>query len=122
MFGEIEDVIPEQGFTAGEDDDGLSHLGDFIQQFEPLVGIQLSLVRTVGGRGPAMNTGEIAVSGRLPGHQAKGIALALSLAVGQIFFFQRGGVDSWVALSFEAINCFDGRWLSVQGRTDAVIR
>jgi hypothetical protein len=72
--GEVENIITEQGFPAGEDDDGFSHLGDFIQQFEGPDRVQFSRVRTVGGRGPAVNAGEVAVSVVSQATRRKGVA------------------------------------------------
>ena len=70
--GQFENIGPEQGLSAGENHDGLPDLGDLVQQPQGGFGIQFSLVGALGGRGPAVHAGKVAVSRGFPGHQPKG--------------------------------------------------
>jgi hypothetical protein len=70
---DVEDIRSQQRLAAGEDHDRLGHLGDLIEQAVGLRCVELAGVRAPGGRGPAVDAGQVAVARGLPGHQAQGI-------------------------------------------------
>ena len=69
---QIENVLPQQGFAAGEDHHRLAHGGQVVQQGYALVGGQLPGIGPGARRGPAMETGQVAAPGGLPGQEAEG--------------------------------------------------
>ena len=69
---QVEDVVPEQGLTAGEDDHHLAHGGQVVQEPEAFLRSQLPGIRPGARRGPAMETGQVAAPGHLPGQEAEG--------------------------------------------------
>jgi hypothetical protein len=71
--GNIKDIIPEQRFAAGENNDGLPHLSDLVKKFERLFGGKFVVVYMIFGSSPAMFAGQITPTGCLPGHKSQGI-------------------------------------------------
>ncbi len=69
---QVEDVVPEQGFAAGEDDHHLAHGGQVVQELFALLGGQLTGIRPGPRRGPAVEAGQVAAPGGLPGQEAEG--------------------------------------------------
>jgi hypothetical protein len=70
--GDVEDIFPQQGFAAGQDDNGLADPGDLAEQAKGRFGTQFTGVRPAGGGCAAMHAGEVAVARGLPGDQAQG--------------------------------------------------
>ena len=69
---QVEDVVPQQGFAAGQDHHHLAHGGQVVQELFPFRGGQLTGIRPGPRRGPAVETGQVAAPGDLPGQEAEG--------------------------------------------------
>ena len=69
---QVEDILPQQGFAAGQDHHHLPHGGQVVQEFEALLGAQLAGIRPGPRRGPAVEASQVAAPGGLPGQEAEG--------------------------------------------------
>ncbi len=69
---QLKDVVPQQGLAAGHDHHRLAHGGQVVKQGKALGGSELAGIRPGPRRGPAMETGQVAAPGSLPGQQAQG--------------------------------------------------
>ena len=69
---QVEDVVPQQGLAAGQDHHHLPQAGQVVQELFPLRGGQLIGIRPGPRRGPAVETGQVAAPGHLPGQEAEG--------------------------------------------------
>jgi hypothetical protein len=77
MFRKFENVLSQERLAAGENDNGLPHRSDLIQDFPALLGAQLAGVGTSTGCGPAVNAIQVAVPGDFPSHQTRLIPIFL---------------------------------------------
>ena len=68
---QVEDVGPKQGLAAGQDHHYLPHGRQVVQELFPLCGGQFAGIRARPRRGPAMETGQVAAPGGLPGQEAE---------------------------------------------------
>ncbi len=66
---QLEDVLPQQGFAAGEDHHQLAQGGQVVQQGDAFRSAQLPGIRPGTRRGPAVEAGQVAAPGGLPGQQ-----------------------------------------------------
>ena len=86
VFCDVENIRPQQGLSAGQDDNGLTHLPDLVQEPERGRSIKLAAVWPHGGGGPAMGAVQIAVPGGFPGHQSQfGVFLVCGILMGMTF-------------------------------------
>jgi hypothetical protein len=87
MFGEVEDVIPEQGFTAGEDDDGFPTSAISSSSLNPLVAYPVLPCKDRWWRRPGSEHRRgcsfVVVS---QATRRKGIALAMPVGWGNFLF------------------------------------
>ena len=67
--GNLKYILTHEGFAPGENDNGLSHLCDFVHELESGFCIQLTRVGAVFGCRPAVDTAEVAASSGLPRHK-----------------------------------------------------
>ena len=68
----IQEMGVEKGFPPGEDDHRLPQPGQIGKQSQALVRGQLPGIGSRGGRGPAVETRQVAAPGHLPGQQTQG--------------------------------------------------
>ena len=72
MGRDLEDVLPQERLPAGEDDDGLGPPGQVGQEVQGLGRVHLAGVDLVPGTGPAVDAGQVAAPGNLPGQDPQG--------------------------------------------------
>jgi len=71
VCGGLEDIRPQQRLSPGENHDRLPHFGNLVEQAEAFLRVEFPVVGAPGGRRPAVDAGEVAVAGGLPGDQAQ---------------------------------------------------
>jgi hypothetical protein len=69
IASDIEYIRPQQGFSAGQNNDRPADCGDLIQQPQSGRCIQLAAIGTASGRRAAVHTVQVAVAGGFPGHE-----------------------------------------------------
>jgi hypothetical protein len=71
VFGQVKDIISQEGFSSCQDNNGLSHQTDLIQDLKAFLRIQFSGIGAAIRCRPAMNTIQIAASRHFPGHKSQ---------------------------------------------------
>ena len=87
ISGQFEDIVPEQGFAAGQDDHHLTQIGDVFQQGFAFSGSQFAFIWPHTGRGPAVGAVQVAAAGGLPGQEAEGRDFGFRFRHGMLIHF-----------------------------------
>ena len=66
--GKVEDILAKEGFTARQDDHGVTEGCHIIQQVETGRRVQFTRIGAAERGGPAMGAGEVTAPGYFPGH------------------------------------------------------
>ncbi len=78
VFGQLKDILSQQGLTARKDDDGLTHLCNLLQYLKTLFRVQFSSIRPSFSGSPTVDAIQVAASGHFPGHKPK-LVLAMRM-------------------------------------------